>query len=56
MKILWRWHDSSETRVRVWRSDWFGDQFEILTAEQFAEAKRVFEKFSFPVLQAEDDL
>lgn len=54
IEIHWRYHDSSETRVRVWRNDWASDQFELITLEQFNEMERIFKRFSIPVVEQED--
>lgn len=43
--------DQLDGFVRVWRSDWFGDQFEVLTKEQIEIAKDVFKQFSFAVIE-----
>lgn len=39
---------------RVWRSDWYGDQFETLNEEQFKAAKEVFKRFSFALIEEFD--
>jgi len=49
----YREHDASHSRV--WRSDWFRDQFEILSIEEFATFEKWAARFSFIVRKAEDD-
>lgn len=49
----WRWHDNMLRRV--WRTDWFGDQFELLNEGQFQRLLVVAQQFSFKVVEASDD-
>jgi hypothetical protein len=49
----WRWHN--QTDRRVWRSDWSGDQFEILDEKAFAALEYFALRWGFPVLEAQDD-
>lgn len=51
----WRWHNGEGGDRRVWRSDWFGDQFEILGSSAFVELLDMAKRFSFPVKEAEDN-
>lgn len=53
IQLFWRVGDHN-TR-RVWRSDWPGDTFEILSTEEFAEVKWVCGRFSFLLTEAEED-
>lgn len=53
MKIYWRDHRSSGDIKRVWREDWPGDAFEIVTAEQFKEMEKTFIRFGFAVIKKE---
>lgn len=39
MKLLYRIDPNPET-IRVWREDWIGDQFEVLTQTDFADLKQ----------------
>lgn len=49
----WRPHMAGV--VRVWRSDWFGDQFELMTEKDFADLRRVCKRFSIVLNQADED-
>ena len=40
--------------VRVWRPDWAQDQFEQMPVADFQLLKRVFDRFSFRMHEAED--
>lgn len=44
----------SGNEYRVWRSDWYGDQFEVLNKEQFEAAKEIFKRFSFALIEEFD--
>lgn len=35
VELVWRWHSTARDIRRVWRSDWSGDQFELLTLGDF---------------------
>lgn len=48
----WRFHD--DTHRRVWRTDWEGDQFEILDEEEFRAFLKFARRFSFYVQEAEE--
>lgn len=48
LELRWRSHDTQH--VRVWRSDWFGDQFEILGIAAFNELSRFAKMFGIPVI------
>lgn len=43
--IHWRDHDGA--RVRVWRGDWSGDQFEIMRVQEFDIMKSRMEDLGF---------
>lgn len=55
LRLFWRWHNSSESVKRVWRSDWGFDQFELVSNQGFQELEMWFKKFSFPVEEVEED-
>ncbi len=44
IKIKARWDDYSN-RYRVWRTDWYGDYFEIMTKEDFETMKLHVSRF-----------
>lgn len=50
LEIYWLWHEGGGAdpfaRRRVWRSDWFGDQFEIVNTQQFVEIQTFCRLFS----------
>lgn len=48
--IYARNHVSSGAIKRVWRSDWSGDMFEIMSDLDFERSKHTFERFGFPVV------
>jgi hypothetical protein len=48
----WREHDGDH--VRVWRTDWFGDQFEVVTRDRFAEIESVCKQFAIRLTEADD--
>lgn len=35
---------------RVWRSDWFGDQFEVLEGEQIFHLQQLAKRLSIPLI------
>ena len=41
-------------KIRVWRTSWFDDMFEVLTLAEFEEFKKWADRFSFQVVEAED--
>lgn len=49
----YRMHD--HIRYRVWRDDWFGDQFEILGPDNFRDLSRYAEQFNIPMIEHSDD-
>jgi hypothetical protein len=42
-------------RVRVWRTDWSGDCFEILSTQEFDQLTKVCQRFNISLLEADDD-
>jgi len=50
--IGWRTHSAGV--YRVWRSDWFSDQFELVITPEFKEIEKVCRRFSIPFTEAED--
>lgn len=56
--IYWRTHVSGpkgEEIVRVWRSDWQGDMFELMSKAKLNEIEKVFQTFGIRVIEADDD-
>jgi hypothetical protein len=56
--MTWRGHTSDPDAFprRLWRSDWSGDQFEIIqTQAEFDEIARVAQRFGIPIREAEDN-
>ena len=51
VRIQYRVHvvGPKEPRMRVRRSDWAGDTFEVMEHPQFLEAIALFSKFGFPI-------
>jgi hypothetical protein len=41
-KLFYRYSDDGT--YRVWRGDWFGDQFQVLTVEEFEKLKWACDK------------
>lgn len=39
---------------RVWRNDWYGDQFEVLSPEEFAMLITMLNRFSFVIKEIFD--
>lgn len=55
-KLLYRLHRSTtEGPFRVWREDWGGDQFEILTTQEFNTLSGFCKRFAISLEEAEDD-
>jgi hypothetical protein len=54
-KLYWQDHDN-ETK-QVWRGDWPGDVFEIISNEEFAELQKLenglLKRFTFHLIEAE---
>jgi hypothetical protein len=53
LKFYYRDHDSNGSRIRVWRSDWAGDQFNIVDREQFDNIVTALAEFSIVMIDAE---
>lgn len=53
--LSWRWHHEGAKERRIWRNDWYGDQFEIMTDKAFGITQGVCQIFSIPLTQAEED-
>lgn len=53
IELHWRPHDGDF--VRVWRSDWFGDQFEVMPIARFNELSRLCRTFSIPLVDDTGD-
>lgn len=49
----WRWHDGDIRRV--WRNDWPGDMFELLSSNEWLVFLVWAQRFSFRVIEAEDN-
>lgn len=54
------WHyrpheTGGDQRMRVWRNDWSGDQFEILTTKDFAKLQELAARLNIPLEQASED-
>lgn len=54
-KLFWRNHTESGSWVRVWREDWFGDQFEVLNADSFRALKELVPNVEFVDCNGDDD-
>ena len=55
--LIWRSHEAEPDSFprRIWRDDWFGDQFEVVTEAEFQEIERFCTRFSILVREAEDN-
>lgn len=51
--IIFKYRFSQDT-VRVWRSGWGGDQFEVITPDEFDELKKMMRRFSIVMLEEVD--
>lgn len=51
MVIHWR---RDKDRIRVWRGDWHGDQFDVVTVQEFEVIQAVFRRFSIPLMEDDD--
>lgn len=56
-ELFYRPHEYGvgHNRVRVWRTDWPGDCFEILSPKEFDCLTTVCQKFNISLLQADDE-
>lgn len=46
LELRWRWHNGNITIRRVWRRDWIGDQFELISPVEFQTLERMCNKFA----------
>lgn len=53
MKLYWCRHDPDS--IRIWRDDWFGDQFEVIPNDDLAVINRVMPFFGVTVEPHEED-
>lgn len=53
MKLFFSRHDPDS--VRVWRSEWFGDQFEVIPNEDLEVIERVMPHFGVTVEEYQDE-
>ena len=53
-QLQWRYHDSGNTRYRVWNVTWPGDSFEILSPGDFVALQKVCQTFGISLQEAED--
>lgn len=51
--ICWRPHE--EGFFRVWRNDWHGDVFEVMTTSQFESVRYVCARFNIQFFEATDE-
>ena len=54
-KIFWRFHDSGQARVRIWRETWSFDQFEIIKRDEFEMFLMLASKLGITVREMEDE-
>lgn len=52
VEIRWRVHNA--THCRVWRTDWGGDQFEVLTNQQTLAVSAMCQRFGISFEEADD--
>lgn len=52
LEVHWR---RDRDVYRVWRSDWVGDQFEVVGLEMFSMMRATCERLSIPFLAAPED-
>lgn len=53
--ICYRQHDGDGKSLRVWRSDWGGDQFNLVEKETFTFIEQTFKTFGFAVREYVQD-
>lgn len=53
MTLYWRYHNGRDN-VRVWRENWHGDQFEVLTKDEFTLLQHFGMLFNFHIVRMED--
>lgn len=59
MELFYHEHEfgPAKPRMRVWRENWFSDQFEVLTAEEFEQLEKLCQRFTIRLTRnPEDDL
>lgn len=49
------WWIADRDLFRIWRSDWHGDQFEVVDTDEFDATQRVAKMFSIPMQEWLDD-
>ena len=54
MILYWRYHTSSRDQVRVWRENWIGDQFEIISKDEFEVLKHFASLFNIRLVRASE--
>lgn len=54
MTLYWRYHGSDRTSVRVWRENWVGDQFEVISKDEFTLLQHFCTLFNVHLVRAED--
>jgi len=53
--LIWRKDSTDKQQVfRVWRNDWGGDMFEVLTADEFDQLKHLCSRFSIRLIEIDD--
>lgn len=56
LEFEWRPHEyGGQNRVRVWKSTWGGDQFEVLTQHEFAAFQSMCHRFSIMLTKADEE-
>ena len=51
-ELVWR---PDRQEYRVWRTTWAGDQFEVLSDQEFAALQRICQRFNIPLTEADDE-
>lgn len=55
LELYFRPHEyGGLNRVRVWRNNWGGDQFEILSRAEFETLRAICMRFAIPMIEQED--
>jgi hypothetical protein len=54
MILYWRYHTSDRDKVRVWRENWIGEQFEIVSKDEFEVLKHFAFLFNIQLIRKED--
>lgn len=55
VRFEYRAHGGAETAWRVWRTDWGGDMFEVLTPDDFTAFVGFCEQFGLTIRPASED-